>query len=512
MGTGTLNRVPGTSAAPAIGQRRTVVLLAGFVLLGLAIALVAGYFAGSSDSGLLIAAVGILLAPPLIALVVMAGADLMPMARVLSANWTWWHPLWLLTFASMLVFRIREGSAATANPLDANALMRIACEGFVAFSLIVRLVLRKPFWLGSLFRGLVGALGLYCVASIISTAWSVNPPWTAYKSFEFLVDVSLLASIVASAESWLDFKKLFDWTVTFYGAALVVVWINVPIFPTDAWDGGRLTGVIPVEASNAVGAEGAVLALVALCRLIPMFGRAKNRAWYLFLFLFGLTSMVLSQTRNAEAAFVIGVLLIAAFSPPMRKLVLRVTAVVAPIIAVSVYFNQWMWHKATEVAISFFAREQSTDAVESLSGRLGWWTYGLHLLSQHPFTGIGAYGGRFAVLDKLGVGSAAMMHSDWIEVVIGTSFWGLIPFTAALLGAWWYLIRCVRGSKFTEEQRQLALEMIALLAMLTLHSFFNDEMSWHAPLLYFSIVAYAEFARRRNKYDPDSMMGSNRYL
>jgi hypothetical protein len=33
------------------------------------------------------------------------------------------------------------------------------------------------------------------------------------------------------------------------------------------------------------------------------------------------------------------------------------------------------------------------------------------------------------------------------------------------------------------------------LGMLTLHSFFNDELSWHCPLLYFAILGYAEFIR-----------------
>jgi hypothetical protein len=57
------------------------------------------------------------------------------------------------------------------------------------------------------------------------------------------------------------------------------------------------------------------------------------------------------------------------------------------------------------------------------------------------------------------------------------------------------LFRCIRSDIFTPEQRQLALELFALLGMLTLHSFFNDELAWHCPLLYFAILGYAEFIR-----------------
>jgi hypothetical protein len=35
--------------------------------------------------------------------------------------------------------------------------------------------------------------------------------------------------------------------------------------------------------------------------------------------------------------------------------------------------------------------------------------------------------------------------------------------------------------------------------MLTMHSFFNDELSWHCPLLYFAILGYAEWVRVQRK-------------
>jgi hypothetical protein len=71
----------------------------------------------------------------------------------------------------------------------------------------------------------------------------------------------------------------------------------------------------------------------------------------------------------------------------------------------------------------------------------------------------------------------------------------LIPFAAALIAAWWFLLRCIRSDHYQPEHRQLALELLAILGMLTLHSFFNDELSWHCPLLYFAILGYAEFLR-----------------
>lgn len=497
MSLGVLNRAqPGSG----LDSRRSnaVWLLLLFVLVGFSIAALVSLLAGSKPFGVLVAALGILIALPLLAVFIQAVPEGLATIRVLVQNWTWWHPLWFFIFFSMLVFRIRDVGAAKADPLDAYAMLRVVPEAIVALTLIVRLVLKRPNWLGSLFRGIPGAMAIYCLACLASTAWSVNASWTAYKSLEFLADVSLLAAIVASADSSLTYQNLLDWTLTFYGLSLVGVWINLPIWPAEAMDGGRLTGVVPVEASNSVGTSGGVLALVALCRLMPVFGRARNRAWYLALFAFGMLSMVMSKTRNSEAAFVFGVALVILFSRRLQRIGLAGAAVLAPFVVIATVVSDRLWLKAWDLASSFAQRDQSASAIDSLSGRTAWWAYGMEQLMHHPLTGLGAYAaGRFAVLGKLGVGAAAMMHSDWIEVIIGTSFWGLVPFAGALLAAWWYLLRCIRSNAFAPEQRQLAIEFFALLGMLTLHSFFNDELSWHCPLLYFAILGYAEFVRQQ---------------
>jgi O-antigen ligase len=246
-----------------------------------------------------------------------------------------------------------------------------------------------------------------------------------------------------------------------------------------------------------------VLAIVALCRLMPLFGRSKNRAWYFFLLIFGVISMVMSGTRNSEGAFLFSVGLIVLFEKRLRKLALIFAAAMMPVLAIATLWVNDLWLKAWNVVASFAQRDQSAGAFDSLSGRTAWWAYGMEQLAHHPLTGMGAYAaGRFAVLGKLGVGAAAMMHSDWIEVLIGTSFWGLIPFAGALIAAWYFLIKCIRGPAFSPDQRQLALECFALLGMLTLHSFFNDELSWHCPLLYFAILGYAEFVRVQSKAEP----------
>ena len=488
---------------PRQGRGRTIAIIALFVGVGFAISVAAALLSGSSPYGLVIAPLAIILGIPGIALAVRAIPQGIALGREFALTRRWWHLPWFCIFFSMLVWRIRDVGAASQNPIDGYAMLRILPEGFAAATLIIRLILRKPNWLGSLFRGIPGAMAVYCLICLATTPVSVNAAWTAYKSLEFLADVSLLAAVVASAEGFITYDSLINWTLIFYGISLVGVWLNLPIWPSEAMDGGRLTGVIPVEASNSVGTSGGVLAIVAICRLMPIFGKAKNQAWYLMLLVFGMVSMVLSKTRSAEGAFLLAVMMVVVLTPKLRKITIWASVLIIPLLGLAIFMDDRLTGHAYDFLMSVVNRDQSEAAVGSLSGRTAWWAYGWEQLMHHPWTGLGAYAaGRFAVLGKLGVGSAAMMHSDWIEILIGTSFWGIIPFAGALLAAWWFLFRCIRSERFLPEQRQLALECLGLLGMLTLHSFFNDELSWHCPLLYFSILAYAEFIRTYPKAQP----------
>ena len=75
----------------------------------------------------------------------------------------------------------------------------------------------------------------------------------------------------------------------------------------------------------------------------------------------------------------------------------------------------------------------------------------------------------------------------------------MIPFLAALFGTWWWLIRSVRDNRFAMVERQLALEAIGVLGVVTIHSFFNTELCWHAPVLFLVVLGYAELLRQRRK-------------
>lgn len=404
---------------------------------------------------------------------------------------TWWHGLWLLIYLSGLVFRPgRSLGAVRSDPVDAWAMLRIGPEAIVAVVLLVRLALKKPAWLRSLFRGMVGALAFYALVCVLSSLWSVYPGWTAYKSLEYLVDVSLLATILVTVQSTEDYASLMNWTWAVLSWELLWTLAQGAIWRDDAWDElGRLRSVVPLGSPNSMAGVAAVVAIMALCRVLPFdHRRGRGKIFYSAILGLGLICLYFSKTRNSLAGFLFAVCLLFFFSKRVRLgsglAILAVVLVAATSIQGPVY--------------DYITRGQSEQSMESLTGRMDWWTFAWQQFSQHPVTGLGAYaGGKFAVLSKMGWEEASSLHSDYIETIVGTGMGGLIPLLAALIGCWWFLVRFVRSVELTAAERQLAYECVGVLGVITVHSFFNVEMTWQAPIPYLLVVGFAEFLRRK---------------
>ena len=468
-----------------------VLRLAFFVLGGFAGSLVIFTAVAANDRfGAAIGLLLVLLGPPLMLMLVIASRGLLAAWEMLRQRLAWWHGLWLLVFVSSLVFRVRDVHDAKAVPIDAWALLRLLPEALVGLVLISRLLSGRTPWLQPLFRGLVGALAIYSLVSVVSTAWSVYPTWTLYKSCEYLLDVILLAAVLATVSSEENFKSLFDWTWLIYGLGLIWVWAGAVMWPREAWQPPlwRLSGVFPVEGSNSVGTTGAILAVVAINRLLWRGNRSTNRSWYTVLFTLGFVTMLASQTRNAIAGFLfgLGVLLLAS---KRKRVGLLLVLVLVPL---------FLFTGLGDLTWGYLERGQDEGRLASLTGRVGWWSLAWQQVVHHPWTGLGAYaGGRFAVMDELGLGGVSTLHSDYLEVLVGTSFWGLLPFVAALFGTWWFLARNLREAATASLERRLTLESLGVIAVLTVHSFFNTDLVWHAPLFFLLVVGYAEFLRRK---------------
>ena len=456
-------------------------------------------------------AVAILLGPALLVLLIFAASQAWAGIRELRQKLTWWHALWFLLLVSSLVFRIRDAAEAQALPIDAYATLRIIPEMITSLFLVVYFLRRRGALRTSLLQGLAGVLSLYGLICLVSTVWSVKPSWTLYKSCEFLLDLSVLAAVLATIKSTEVYEDFFNWTLILCGIELLWTWLGAIIWPEEALHSTyppRLVGVFPIQSANAIGASGAVLSIVALCRLLPLTGCRFKRSWNILLLGFGVASMIACKTRAAIGGFAVALLLVLAFSTRARRLALRGGTALFSLYAVLLIFQaapqpKALWNTVAGPSgeiVDFLERGQNSEQIESFTGRTEWWRLAWEQFLTHPFTGLGAYaGGKFGVLSKMGFGETPQLHSDYLEVLVGTSFWGLIPLLSALFGTWWLLVRSIRDSLLRPFERQLALEAIAVLGVITVRSFVNVELIWHAPQFFFAVLGYAELLRRRAK-------------
>lgn len=478
------------AAASATLPRRTGMVLA-FVALGFAamvlVFILADRLPQLTPTEIVLS---LLLAIPVGIVSVIGAMQGLQKVMALRKELVWWHWLWLLIAISATVFRFaRDATQVTSAPLDAWALLRLGPEGIVVLALIIRLALRRPNWLPDLFTGLTKWMAIFALVCVTTTLWSIYASWTFYKSVEFLFDVSLLAAVLASIDSVRSYSTLLDWTWLLYGLELLSAWVGSLIWPGEAWVDGRLEGVFPIVPFNSVGETGAILALIAMCRLLTISKDKPQRAWYGVLMAFGLISLIVSQTRNTIAGLLLAIIMVLFY---MRRFVTTAILSVTSALALGMSsLGPTIW--------KYLERDQNEAELVSLTGRMDWWKFAWHQFLLHPLTGLGAYaGGKFGVLAKLHLNNGAI-HSDYMEVIVGTGVWGLPPLLIALGGTWWYLIRGARNRSLPANERQWAIECIGVMAILTVHSIFNVELTWHAPLLFFAIIGYAEMMRRKLK-------------
>jgi len=414
----------------------------------------------------------------------------------------WWHFLWLVTFLSGLVFRQRTATSAYTHPVDTAAVYRIVLVFTVAGWLMLRLFLRRTHWVQSLFQGLVGGLTAYTLYCAVTTIWSVYPVWSLYKACEYGVDIAALGAILATVRSVESYKSLFDWTWTLLGLALASAWLGVLYDPKDALEhfhyvgilGVRLKGVIPVQGANRIGDLGAIVALVALARLFPMQGRCSRRSWYSFLFFFGLVSLIFSQTRSALAGFAAGVCMLLLVSGRLGLRKVLTVGVATVIVAAVLYIAT----PAGDLLRDYLRRGQSDQLLNSLSSRVLWWETAWNLYKQTPLgIGMGAYAAeRVPSLTAIGL-QGESLHSDYMETILGAGFWGLAPLVVSLVGTWFVLLPAAYRPALSPPERQLAMEAIGVLSLLTVRTVFMDVMTLHPALHYFAVLGFAEALRRR---------------
>jgi O-antigen ligase len=430
-----------------------------------------------------------------------AGAAIAHPVRLLRSL-AWWQILWFVMLMGGLVFRARTASEISQSPVDGLALFRISCMLLVAAILFLRLTLRRTNWLPFLFSGLIGIFSLFGVVSLLSTVWSVNPPWTLYKSVEFLTDVAVVAAIVATLESVEEYKKFVNWTWIMLGLLVASAWIGALVDPSDALFGDlnlraaplpfRLQGVMPAVPFNELSEISAILALISLCRIWMDLDAQSDRNWYRLLFFVSIITLVITQTRGAYASFLVGLVVLLVFA--RRYWILGLGGILASgggaVLLVFTNFGARLRE--------FLLRGETTEAANGLSGRLEVWQLSIQKILERPLTGYGGFAGaRFAVLTKNTIWSDAA--NLYIDAMLNIGVLGLLLLLVLVALVGWQLLRSIYRSSATRSESYLAMELFLAYTIIAVSSMESGAIITHPMLSFLVLLAFAEFIRRRSK-------------
>jgi hypothetical protein len=418
----------------------------------------------------------------------------------LCSSFSLWQGIWLLLFFSALVFRMRGPQEIDRSALDTWAIYRIGLVLIAGLILCRRLVNNQTRWLAQLFSGTLGLLAVYPLLSLVSTAWSVRPLWTFYKSVEYLVDLAAISAVVVSVGSVREYRKFANWSWTLLGLLVASAWVGALVDPSDGLLSGqsigpltvRLEGVIPSIDANTIGEICAILALVALNRLLNDPQAKSTRGWYRGLFMASVLTLVVSQTRAAMVAFVIG-LAVLLFVTRRYALTMILGAVSAIGAVIALSFTNF-----ERTLFDFFLRGESVQSAEGLSGRMDVWQASLAAFLHHPWTGYGGFAGsRFVVLPGIpsqGLASSAL--STYVDSLLDLGVWGPLLIGVVLIAAFRFLFEAARQYTGVISDRPLAVEMLVVFSVVAVRSLVTSNIVGHLSLAFLTVIGFIEVVRR----------------
>jgi O-Antigen ligase len=397
----------------------------------------------------------------------------------------------LLLLLSTLVFRHRDVTTLSENPLDSAALYRVAC--LVAALVLGGMALvaqrarsREP---SPRFPLAFRLYLLYVLVVFLGAPLSLHPALTAYRGLELAAGAIVLAGAFRS----LGFEAVARIERLLYGfivALIGSVWLGVVLFPgqallyyTNAPLHVQIQGAYPQFSSNGVGELGVILALWSLGRVVSPGPDRLRPAVGVPMAALGTVTLVAAQFRTGYVIAAVGAALLLAFR---GQKVLSVLAV-----SIAIFASVW-GGRIDDRAEPFLLRGQTRTQASELSGRRYFWSQAMPVWRRSPVFGRGLVTGtRFEVLAPAGFTYTSTIHSTWVEALVGTGVVGVGLLAASLLVVCWRAF----GELF---RRGGTVVPALLLAAITIRTITGStfEIFGITSLLFLTLVLTLE-ARRR---------------
>ncbi len=335
-----------------------------------------------------------------------------------------------ISWVNTTVQQYSQGSTSLATQIALRVVPLLALLGWM-----FRADLRSGFPAARRIpTSIAGALLWYALVGMLAGIGSRLPSLAAWKGVELVIVAywMSLASLTALAvrDPYLPLRAvvrplalLMAWTLLL-GLASPGRGFRIHSGPIPMW----LQGWFPPFNPNTVGSESAVvLYTLASWRSTALRTRRWRLVWLLVLFAW---LAAISRTAYLGLASAAAVALMA------RTIRLRTSRDIA-YIALSLVLTGTLlifFHQIAE----FLLRGQSSDEVQTLSGRTAYWKVAFELWEKRPLFGGGlATGSRFLFVDypELFRHGAVNIHNTYLEMLLGAGVIGAAPLLFGILRA-----------------------------------------------------------------------------
>jgi hypothetical protein len=322
-----------------------------------------------------------------------------------------------------LGLRARTADDLAANPLDFVGLLRLGSTAIACMLGVLACISAqsKPDETTT-NRPLRFYIG-YSVVAFVGVFVSVSPALTAYRSFEVVAAICVIAGAYRTGgkEALMRLEGLLYWWIV---VLITTVWIGVAVFPSltiqriNSPIPYQIQGVYPGVTSNTLGALACFLIFWSVGRLLlPAVERGPRRSVALAMAAYGFITLMAAQYRTGYAAFILGIALL---------MFLRGRKALAGVGVVAVIIGTILGSKIASQATPIILRGAQTSQIGKLNGRLNWWELALPVWRASPIIGGGLRtASRLLVLGASGFGQTSTVHSTWVECLVGTGVLGV---------------------------------------------------------------------------------------
>lgn len=330
------------------------------------------------------------------------------------------YPIFILAFGPPLFRRLNDNIDATKGIVDVWSFLQVGLLSMIAFRAMWRLatarsilipkqiqsILIMAFVLGALYL----ASAAYSPSRIVSAAYSILYFLTLISVFEFILD------IYRNPQNWL--QSMFHLRLI---ALLVLLLILVVLLLNPRLVLGTVPGVGVRFGGGTVGAVPLICPMIAIISAYAFLYSLESRARSAFLFLVGVTGVVLGRSRGCELALLLAFAILVFL---WAKLGRRTAYLVVSGFMISILFFGILGGSIGGGRIwNYFNRGQDIKGIESASGRTEIWNFVIQYCFTHPW-GMGYVAGfrlifrnYYALGLELNVYGIGSTHNAFLQVL-----------------------------------------------------------------------------------------------